>query len=115
MASGLSKIQGFAAMPSNFTEFTRVLYIFFKISRRFYLFTISSRTLDTLNKAVSNNMPCLIIHARKLHRVTETISSIILKLYRPVNTILAKKESPIAHIRKIDRYAEYTILNLTSL
>lgn len=107
MASGLSKIQGFAAMPSNFTEFTRVLYIFFKISRRFYLFTISSRTLDTLNKAVSNNMPCLIIHARKLHRVTETI--------RPVNTILAKKESPIAHFRKIDRYAEYTILNLTRL
>lgn len=114
MASGLSKIQGFAAMPSNFTEFTRVLYIFFKISRRFYLFTISSRTLDTLNKAVSNNMQS-IIHARKLHRVTETISSIILKLYRPVNTILAKKESPIAHFRKIDRYAEYTILNLTRL
>ena len=114
MASGLSKIQGFAAMTSNFTEFTRVLYIFFKISRRFYLFTISSRTLDTLNKAVSNNM-LSIIHARKLHRVTETISSIILKLYRPVNTILAKKESPIAHFRKIDRYAEYTILNLTSL
>lgn len=115
MASGLSKIQGFAAMPSNFTEFTRVLYIFFKISRRFYLFTISSRTLDTLNKAVSNNMLCLIIHARKLHRVTETISSIILKLYRPVNTTLAKKESLIAHFRKIDRYAEYTILNLTRL
>ena len=114
MASGLSKIQGFAAMTSNFTEFTRVLYIFFKISRRFYLFTISSRTLDTLNKAVSNNM-LSIIHARKLYRVTETISSIILKLYRPVNTILAKKESPIAHFQKIDRYVEYTILNLTSL
>lgn len=102
-------------MSSNFTKFQCVLYIFLKFSRRFYLFTISSRTLDALNKAVSNNMVCLIIHARKLHRVTETISSIILKLYRPVNTILAKKESPIAYFRKIDCYAEYTIFSFTRL